>query len=105
MADYQCWPLWHHGGAAVGNIDPRRLNISAALQARLQRWSEDYDSHLVLNDPASTHWSEEESAAFDLEGRRLCMALAHETGPRFAVFFFERETGRCIPALELFVTP
>lgn len=99
MADYQCWPLWHCGGIEVGNIDPRTLGLPTTLQARLKRWAEDYDSHLDLSDPASVRWTEDEEAAFDLEGRRLCAALAHELSLRFSVFFFDRRTASCIPAV------
>ena len=103
MADYHCWSLWHHGGSEVGNIDPRTLGISTTLQARLKRWAEDFDSHLDLSDPASVSWTEDEEITFDREGRRLCTALASELGSRFAVYFFDHRTARCIPVLELYV--
>lgn len=105
MADYHCWPLWHHGGSEIGNIDPRTLGLSPELQTRLKRWSEEYDSHLDLSDPASVSWTEAEEIAFDTEGRKLCTALAVELGPRFAVSFFDQKTARCIPVLELYVPP
>lgn len=105
MADYRCWPLWHHGGSDVGNIDPRTLGLSTDLQARLERWAQDYDAHLAVSDPASVHWTDDEAAAFDREGRRLCTALARELGASHAVFFFDPRTARCIPAVELFVGP
>ena len=102
MADYHCWPLWRHGGSEVGNIDPRTLGLSTALQVRLKRWAEDYDSHLDLSDPAAVSWTQEEETAFDCEGRKLCTALATEVGPSFDVFFFDQRTARCIPVLELY---
>ena len=103
MADYHCWPLWHHGGSEVGNIDPSTLGLSTMLQARLQRWAEDFDSHLDLSDPASIRWSDEEEARFDVEGRRLCTALAQELGTQYAVVFFDQRAAKCIPVTELFV--
>ncbi|RXK55848.1 hypothetical protein ESB00_08180 [Oleiharenicola lentus] len=102
MADYHCWPLWHHGSSKVGNIDPRSLGLSTALQTRLKHWAEEYDSHLDLSDPAAVSWTPEEETAFDREGRRLCTALANEVGSGFDVCFFDQKTARCIPVLELY---
>ena len=31
MADYHCWPLWHHGGREVGNLDPGEIGVSDSL--------------------------------------------------------------------------
>lgn len=94
MADYQCWPLWHHGGTQVGNIDPRRLELSRALVADLQRWSEVYESHLNPGDPASISWTKEEEAEFEGIGRKLCLRLAAEVRGRFEVVY----SSACIPA-------
>jgi hypothetical protein len=93
MPDYQCWPLWHHGGSRVGNIDPRELGLSDALVGALEHWKEVYDSHLDLADPASTRWTKEEEAEFERLGRMLCRDLAREIGDRFSVVY----SSRCIP--------
>jgi hypothetical protein len=93
MSDYHSPPLWHHGGAEVGPIDPASLGLSEALVAKLESWANTYDSHLNISDPAATAWTQEEEIRFDAEGRRLCRELAAEVGERFAVFY----SSSCIP--------
>jgi hypothetical protein len=93
MPDYQCWPIWHHGGEECGPIDPRELELSDALVADLLRWSEVYESHLNWSDPASTSWTKEEEAEFDRDGRKLCRRLATKIGDRFEIFY----SSECIP--------
>lgn len=97
MPDYHCWPLWHHGGDQIGNIDPREIGISSGLADDLERWADVYESHLNWSDPASTKWTKEEEAQFDLEGRQLCRRLAAEAGDRFSFFYFEPQSASCIP--------
>jgi hypothetical protein len=93
MADYHCWPLWHHGSDVVGNIDPEDVGVSEALASRLEDWAATFDSHLNVSDPASTSWTEEEENRFDAEGRQLCRELAAEIGDRYSVVY----SSRCIP--------
>lgn len=93
MADYRCWPLWHHGGREVGNVDPVEIGVSEALAAKLERWATTFDSHLNGCDPASTTWTKEEEKQFDDEGRRLCRDLAAEIGERYSIVY----SSRCIP--------
>src|SRR6516162_9853599 len=89
MPDYECWPLWHHGGNQVGNIDPRLIGVSGPLVDDLERWANVYESHLNLSDPAFTNWTKEEEAQFDTEGRKLCLRLAAELRTRYSVFYFD----------------
>jgi hypothetical protein len=96
MPDYGCWPLWHHGGPQVGNIDPADLGITEGLAAKLKAWSAVYDSHLNLGDPASTTWTKEEEKQFDEEGRRLWRELAAELGERYSVFYFDPRIAACV---------
>jgi hypothetical protein len=98
MPDYECWPLWHHGGKQVGNIDPRAIGVSGPLADDLERWANVYQSHLNRSDPASTKWTKEEQAQFDVEGRKLCLRLAAELRTRYSVFYFDPFTKSCIPA-------
>lgn len=101
MADYGCWPIWHHGGEQVGNIDPCTLGLSTALLKKLGGWAEVFESHLDRSDPAATSWSEKEAADFDDEGRRLCRQLALELAGRFSVYYFDSRSNLCLPAAEL----
>jgi hypothetical protein len=96
MPDYHCWPLWHHDGV-IGNIDPDELGISRALSERMKIWSDTYDSHLALSNPASTTWTKDEESEFDAEGRRIALLLAEEVGTAFDVYY----SSRCIPVSEL----
>jgi len=93
MADYHCWPLWHHGGREVGNIDPAEVGVSEALAAKLESWAATFDSHLNVSDPAAATWTQEEENQFEAEGRRLCRALGAEIGCRFTIVY----SSRCIP--------
>ena len=93
MPDYQCPPIWHFGGSAVGPIDPTSLGLSDALVTKLECWAAAYDSHLSFSDPAVTAWSKEEEDRFDAEGRTLCRELAAEIGSRFSIFY----SSSCIP--------
>ena len=98
MADYGCWPIWHYGGKEVGNIDPCALGLSPELLSKLGTWVEVFESHLDRSDPAATSWSTKEEADFDDEGRRLCRQLALEVGQQFSVFYFDSQSGSCVPA-------
>jgi hypothetical protein len=100
MPDYGCWPLWHHGGAEIGDIDPRKLGLSTELLRALKSWASVYDSHLNMNYPASTAWTKDEEREFDSEGKRLARELASELGAQFQVFY----SARCIPVEALIDT-
>ena len=95
LADYQCWPLWHHEGKVVGDIDPRETGVSDALVGDLERWVEVFESHMDLKDPASTRWTKEE-AQFDSEGRKLCCRLAEELSDRYTIFYHVPFTSRVV---------
>jgi|SRR5262245_16578083 len=43
MADYQCFPLWWHGGRSIGMIEPDALPLSEPLKRRLSAWAAVYD--------------------------------------------------------------
>ena len=89
MPDYHCWPLWHHGGEIVGNIDPKEIGISSDLADRISSSAKVYDSHLKIDDPASTSWTRGEEVEFESVGRALCHELADEVGDRFDIFYFD----------------
>src|SRR5687767_2429248 len=87
MEDYHCWPIWEDGD--VGNVDPRTLPISAALQERLMAWACEYDAILNQEDPASSGFpSETAEAHFEAEGRTLATALQEELGETVAVRYW-----------------
>lgn len=86
MADYQCFPLWEASPGAVGNIDPRDLPISEALQERLLAWASRFDRTLDMNDPAISGFENTESAeAFKKNGLELAEILQTELGAEYAV--------------------
>ena len=87
MADYGCWPIWHADRHRVGNIDPTNLGISSNLEKELKKWASIFDSHLNLEDPSSTEWTENELNDFDNEGRRLAITLLKEIGERYKIYY------------------
>ena len=88
MPDYGCYPLWNDD-RPVGDIDPESLGLTPGLVADLLERSDFFDSKLVWDDPASTHWSVEEAETFNREGRRLTERLADELGDGYEVRYFE----------------
>lgn len=88
MPDYGCSPLWHDGGAEVGNIDPYDIELSDSLRSDLAAWSACYESHLDLRDPASCSWTKAEEVAFDTTGVVLWKRLVEEVGGRYSVSFY-----------------
>ena len=91
MADYDCWPLWHHGGR-VGNIEPKEVGVTDELASKLSVWAAEYDAHLNRADPAATSWAAAEEVAFERRGKALCRELAQEVGERYDIFY----SSRCI---------
>ena len=87
MPDYGCWPIWHVDDYQVGNIDPKNLGISSNLEKDLTGWASIFDSHLNLENPSSTTWTEKELNDFDNEGRRLALALLEEIGERYKIYY------------------
>lgn len=71
MPDYDCSPLWYHGGSKIGPVDLTSLGLSEALVEKLQHWAATYDSYLNRGDPATTTWTKEEEQRFDADGRDL----------------------------------
>jgi len=98
MADYQCWPLWHHKGEQVGDIDPNEIGVSAQLAEDLENWADVFESHMNWSDPAATKWTEEEEGQFASEGRALCRRLAQELNGRYTVYYHVPFTSQVIPA-------
>jgi len=97
LADYQCWPLWHHEDDKVGDIDPREIGVSDALIGDLERWVELFESHLDWSDPASTRWTKEEEDQFDFAGRNLCRRLSAELSDRYTIYYHVPFTSQIIP--------
>ncbi|PKE27836.1 hypothetical protein CWS43_24470 [Rahnella sp. AA] len=86
MADYQCFPLWEASPGVVGNIDPRDLPISEALQVRLLEWASVYDCTLDMNDPAFSGFEHAELAeSFKKNGLELVTMLQTELGTEYSV--------------------
>ncbi|WP_169389503.1 NUDIX hydrolase [Deinococcus aquatilis] len=102
MADYQCFPLWQHGG---DNIDPSVLALPTELVARLEAWADALDSTLNLADPLSPvpmratflRDGENEDAAFEREGHALWWALRAAL-PGYSISYFSTLLGRLVDA-------
>ena len=78
MADYQCYPLWE-AGEAIGNVDPRSLDISSDLADALIAWGNEYTAMLNWEDPASSGFADEATAeAWVLAGGLLASRLRDE---------------------------
>ena len=76
MADYDCWPLWWAGEHDPGNIDPATLPLSSQTLARLERWSDTFDTTLNLSDPCASGFPTPAAlAAFEQEGAALWLQL------------------------------
>lgn len=87
MADYQCWPLWDMSDP--DNIEPAELPLSAETIERLLRWSQTFDAILNWDDPASSGFeSEQSAAAFEQEGIGLWLQLRQELAPDYEVHYF-----------------
>ena len=87
MADYRCHPLWHDGGAEIGNIDPAEIGLSEDLLHDMDAWVAIFESHLDLSDPASCSWTKAEEAEFDRIGLGLRDRLTEEVGNRYAISY------------------
>jgi hypothetical protein len=96
MADYGCWPLWHHQSATVGNIDPASLPISSSLASAFAVWSSMYDSRLNLSDPAATSWANAELLAFVSRGADLAALLQRELGTASSIFYFSERSSQLV---------
>jgi hypothetical protein len=91
MADYQCFPLWWHGGRWIGMIQPDVLPLSEELKRRLSAWAAVYDG-LMQTD---YQWpSAAAQAAFVRDGRVLLAALREELGPDYEVWYVNDLTGQ-----------
>jgi hypothetical protein len=87
MPDYGCFPLWEASAGAVGNIDPRTLPLSVGLTSELEKWAEQYDATLDVDNPLSSGFtSSEHERDFADVGRRLCTLIQQELGHEFSIF-------------------
>ena len=101
LADYKCWPLWHHKDKKVGDIDPREIGVSDALVGDLERWVDVYESHMDWSDPASTQWTNDEVALFDSDGRNLCRRLTEEISDRYQIYYHIPFSSKIIPVEDI----
>lgn len=86
MADYQCFPLWEASPGDVGNIDPISLPISISLRKSLMDWAQLYDATLNWEDPATSGFTNVDSATQFMErGEELAQRLREELGSKFVV--------------------
>lgn len=86
MPDYQCFPLWDMTPGAYGDLDPKILPISEALQMQLMDWAQVYDTTLNLDDPMNSGFKTVDAKhAFEAEGMRLADRLRKELGAEFEV--------------------
>lgn len=86
MPDYFCYPLWEASPGKVGNIDPKTLPISPALQQQLLAWARLFDQTLDMNDPRSAGFKSEEAViTFNQTGATLATQLREELGAEYVI--------------------
>jgi hypothetical protein len=90
MADYFCFPLWHNGGAEVGDIDPASLPISGDLKRDLDAWARAFDAILDMDDPANRGGFETAQARdeFVVRGEELAARLREELGAGWEIEYW-----------------
>ncbi|MFB2877485.1 hypothetical protein [Floridanema aerugineum] len=98
MADYGCDPLWWEDDDKVGNIDPTILNLSPDTIKRLDKWVEEYEAFLNLDEPnhseVSVIYNAEE--AFEQEGINLWKQLRKELAPNYEVLYFSESLRKIV---------
>jgi hypothetical protein len=86
MPDYFCYPLWEASPGLFGNIDPKTLPISHALQTQLLNWAKAFDDTLDMSDPGNAGFKDAKAAVdFNQEGSDLAKQLRIELGDEFAI--------------------
>lgn len=91
MADYHCFPLWSLDGPYT-DIDPRVLGLPDDLASALVRWSDAYTASLNDDDPANSHWSEDQFLTHEADGHKLAVRLKRAR-PDLMVYVLEPVTG------------
>lgn len=88
MADYECYPLWFDSDDEVGNIDPNTLPISDSLKNELNKWSDDYDKTLNLDDPLHSGFKTiNDEITFKEKGKILQKKLQAELNNNYEVTY------------------
>ena len=88
MPDYDCHPLWHHGGEQVGNIDPNTLRLSSSLVQKLAVWKEEYDQTLNSINPAESGFpGKEAEVKFVATGYELALELKTELKHTYIAYY------------------
>lgn len=86
MPDYQCFPIWDMTPGAYGDLDPKILPISEALQTQIMNWARLYEETLNLDNPMNSGFKTSDAKnAFEMEGMRLAERLQKELGAQFGV--------------------
>lgn len=78
MCDYQCDPLWALDENRYGSFSPDLIEISDDLRNDLTAWAQNYDTSFNLDDFSNPHWSNQQYADHEAEGRRLAGRLKRE---------------------------
>lgn len=88
MPDYYCSPLWHDDRIEVGDIDLDSLPISTDLKLYINKWANEYDKTLNLEDPRNSGFKDlEELEKFKAEGLALSERLQKELGENFIIIY------------------
>lgn len=88
MADYECYPLWHHSGNKIGNINPDTLPISNSLKNELNKWAETFTKTLNSDDPLHSGFATfSEKLVFNEQGRKLQEQLQTELCNSYEVVY------------------
>ncbi|XKM13049.1 hypothetical protein RCS94_08445 [Orbaceae bacterium ac157xtp] len=88
MADHECYPLWFDSDNEVGNINPETLPISNLLKKELNKWSDEYDNTLNMDDPLNSGFTTvDEEISFKEKGQNLRGKLQMELGNDYEVIY------------------
>ncbi len=98
MTDYECYPLWEYeNNELIDNPNPNTLSLCSETIARLEKWANDYDATLNLEDPVSSGFAnQEKEAAFELEGINLWNKLKKELGADYEIVYYSHKLNKIV---------
>ena len=96
--DYECYPLWQYkDNQFINNHAPNTLPLCSETIARLEKWANDYDATLNLEDPISSGFSsQEQEEAFEVEGMNLWHKLREELGADYEITYYSHKFNKIV---------
>lgn len=88
--EWECSPLWLESETdGLTNIEPKILEISNMLIARIEKWDDSFQSIFNRSDPRSSGFvNPKYEEEFNMQGRRIAKALAAELGAEWKVSLY-----------------